>query len=52
MPRLDVHPMPGKGAGYVVDVQADLLHLSTRVVVPLLLEKSMPKPMPAFSGAN
>lgn len=38
MARLDVFPMPGRGAaGYVVDIQADLLsHFSTRVVVPLL----------------
>ena len=29
--------MPGKGDGYVLDVQAELLgHLVTRVVVPLL----------------
>jgi toxin CcdB len=46
MPRLDVHPMPGEGAGYVVDVQADLLsHLSTRTVVPLLPEGVAPKPI-------
>jgi toxin CcdB len=37
MPRLDVHAMPaGRKAGYLLDVQADLLSgLSTRVVVPL-----------------
>ena len=46
MPRLDVHPMPGKGEGYVLDVQADLLsHLSTRTVVPLLPEAAAPKPI-------
>lgn len=47
MARLDVHPMPGLGrAGYVLDVQADLLsHLATRVVVPLLPEGSAPKPI-------
>lgn len=46
MARLDVHPMPGKGEGYVVDVQAELLvHLSTRVVVPLLPEEKVPQPI-------
>jgi toxin CcdB len=41
-----VHPMPGKGDGYVVDVQADLLtHLATRAVVPLLPEDVAPKPI-------
>jgi toxin CcdB len=46
MARLDVHRMPGKGQGYILDVQADLLsHLSTRVVVPLLPEGSAPKPI-------
>jgi toxin CcdB len=44
--RHDVHPMPGKGDGYVVDVQADLLsHLATRTVVPLLPEDAAPKPI-------
>jgi toxin CcdB len=47
MPRFDVYPMPGKGrAGYVVDVQADLLsHLATRVVVPLLPLAGAPPPI-------
>ena len=47
MPRLDVHPIPGKvREGYVLDVQADLLsHLSTRTVVPLLPEDTVPKPI-------
>ncbi len=47
MPRLDVHPMPGANrAGFVVDVQAELLsHLATRTVVPLLPERSAPKPI-------
>lgn len=47
MPRLDVHPIPGKGQdGYILDVQADLLsHLSTRAVVPLLPEEKAPKPI-------
>lgn len=39
--------MPGKGgAGYVLDVQADLLsHLATRAVVPLLPSKDVPTPI-------
>ena len=46
MARFDVHPMPGGGKGYVVDVQADLLsHLSTRVVVPLLPEAAVSRPI-------
>ncbi len=46
MARHDVHPMPGKGDGYVVDVQADLLSgLATRTVVPLLPESAAPKPI-------
>jgi toxin CcdB len=46
MARLDVHPMPGKSDGYIVDVQADLLsHLSTRAVVPLLPKEVGPKPI-------
>lgn len=49
MARLDVYSLPGeRRAGYIVDVQADLLsHLATRVVVPLLLEKEAPKPWPS-----
>ncbi len=47
MARLDVFPMPGTAvAGYVLDVQADLLsELATRVVVPLLPEMDVPKPI-------
>ena len=46
MARHDVHPMPGRGEGYVVDVQADLLsQLSTRIVAPLLPEDKAPKPI-------
>ena len=46
MARLDAHPMPGKGDGYVIDVQAELLsHLSTRIVVPLLPEGKVPQPI-------
>lgn len=57
MSRLDVHPMPGKGAGYLLDVQAELLaHLTTRVVVPLLPAESAPKPIselnPVFEIKN
>lgn len=50
MARLDVHPMPGKGPGYVIDVQADLLsRLATRAVVPLLPEELAP---PAIGDLN
>ncbi len=46
MARFDVHPMPGGSGGYVLDVQADLLsHLSTRIVVPLLPEAAVPRPI-------
>ena len=47
MARLDVHPMPDGGpAGYILDVQADLLfHLATRTVVPLLPKQDAPKPI-------
>ncbi len=54
MARFDVYSRPGTGGdGYVVDVQADLLHdLSTRVVAPLLPPGIAPKPArnlnPAF----
>lgn len=39
--------MPGKSrSGYVLDVQADLLsHLATRTVVPLLPERTAPRPI-------
>ena len=48
MARLDVHPMPGKGDGYLLDVQAELLaHLVTRVVVPLLPEDKASHPSPS-----
>lgn len=50
MARFDVHPMPGKGNGYVLDVQAELLtHLATRVVVPLLPEDAAPPPISALN---
>jgi toxin CcdB len=47
MARLDVYPMPGRGApGYVVDVRARLLdHLATRAVVPLLAVADAPPPI-------
>ena len=53
MPRLDVHPMPGKGrAGYVLDVQADLLsNLDTRTVVPLLPAEAAPQPITELNPA-
>jgi len=44
MARYDVYPNPD-GAGYLLDVQADLLDtLNTRVVVPLMPVKQAPKP--------
>jgi toxin CcdB len=44
MARYDVYPSPG-GAGFVVDVQTDLLDgLATRVVAPLLPVETAPKP--------
>ncbi|WP_290686892.1 MULTISPECIES: CcdB family protein [unclassified Haematobacter] len=44
MARYDVYPNPG-GAGYLLDVQADLLDgLNTRVVVPLLPPNAAPLP--------
>jgi toxin CcdB len=51
MSRFDVYPTPGKdAAGYVLDVQADLLsELGTRVVVPLILHDTAPK---AARGLN
>jgi len=46
MAWFDVYPMPGKGSGYVLDIQADLLsHLATRVVIPLLPEHIVPPPI-------
>lgn len=50
MARLDVYPIPNKGSGYLLDVQADLLsRLSTRTVVPLLPEGVAP---PAIGDLN
>lgn len=44
MARFDVYANPG-GAGYVLDVQADVLHeLNTRIVVPLLPPTQAPLP--------
>ena len=53
MGRYDVYPAPGQGgAGYVLDVQADLLQgLSTRVVVPLLPAEAAPRPARGLSPA-
>ena len=46
MARLDVFPTPGRGRGYVVDVQAPLLdHLATRTVIPLLPADAAPPPI-------
>jgi len=46
MARLDVHPMPGRARGYVLNVQTDLLsYLGTRVVVPLLPQAEIPMPI-------
>ncbi|HET9646442.1 MAG TPA: CcdB family protein [Burkholderiaceae bacterium] len=44
MGRFSVYANP-KGAGYLMDVQANLLeHLNTRVVVPLLPLEEAPSP--------
>lgn len=44
MARFDVYKNPN-GAGYLLDVQADLLHdLNTRVVVPLMPRDQAPIP--------
>lgn len=44
MPRFDVYPNPD-GAGYLLDIQADLLDgLNTRVVVPLMPVNAAPIP--------
>lgn len=44
MARFDVYANPG-GAGYVLDVQADLLDaLNTRIVVPLMAATDAPVP--------
>lgn len=44
MARFKVYKNPD-GAGYLLDVQADLLkHLNTRLVVPLLPSPTAPKP--------
>ena len=44
MARFDVYANPG-GAGYVLDVQADLLNaLNTRIVVPLMPVSAAPHP--------
>ena len=44
--RPDVHPVPGKGDGQVIDVQAGLLpHLDVRVVATLLPNGATPQPV-------
>lgn len=44
MARFDVYANPG-GAGYLLDVQADLLDgLNTRIVVPLMAANDAPTP--------
>lgn len=44
MAKYDVYPNPD-GAGYLLDVQSDLLDaLNTRVVVPLMTKSDAPKP--------
>ena len=44
MARFDIYENAG-GAGYLLDVQSDLLSgLNSRVVVPLLAESSAPSP--------
>lgn len=44
MARFDIYPNP-VGAGYLLDIQADLLSgLNTRVVVPLMLADTAPAP--------
>ena len=44
MARFDVYANPG-GAGFVLDVQADLLNaLNTRIVVPLMPVSAAPQP--------
>jgi toxin CcdB len=53
MGRFDVYATPSRGGtGYVLDVQADLLHdLATRVVVPLLPPEAAPKPARGLNPA-
>ncbi|MCX7902423.1 MAG: CcdB family protein [Burkholderiaceae bacterium] len=49
MARFDAWPNP-EGAGWLLDVQADLLHdLNTRVVVPLMPPETAPKPAARLS---
>ena len=51
MARFDVYANPG-GAGYVFDVQADVLHeLNTRIVVPLLPPAQAPLPAKRLKAA-
>ena len=51
MARFDVYARPG-GAGYVLDVQADVLSgLNTRIVVPLLPLAEAPEPAKRLNPA-
>ena len=52
MARFDVYARPA-GAGYVLDVQADILNgLNTRIVVPLLPLSEAPIPAKRGSDAG
>lgn len=45
MARFDVYAYPGAATGYVLNIQADVLHgLNTRIVVPLLPLDEAPIP--------
>lgn len=47
MARLDLYPRPGGAAGYLLDVQSDMLdELQTRVVVPLMPPDEVPRAIP------
>jgi toxin CcdB len=51
MARFDLFPAPGS-AGYLLDVQTDLLHgFTTRVVIPVLPAASAPPPAGALMPA-
>ena len=44
MARFDIYANPG-GAGYIIDIQADILSdLNTRIVVPLMPLSAAPSP--------
>jgi toxin CcdB len=51
MARFDLYAEPG-GAGFLLDVQTDLLHgFTTRVVIPVLPAESIPTPIRALTPA-